>query len=95
MPVSPVEGVKWLRRAAGQGHPGGQLNLGVAYALGKGVRRNWVQAHMWFNLAAIEGEERAMDYCVKIARRMTSDQIADAQRLAREWKPIMPDGTAA
>ena len=50
---------------------------------------------MWFNLAAIEGEDRAMDYCIKIAQRMNCDQIADAQRMAREWTATTPAGQAA
>ena len=54
--------------------------------------QDYVQAHMWFNLAASRlppGTNR--DKAVKnrdiVAAKMTPAQIAEAQRLAREWKP--------
>jgi uncharacterized protein len=56
------------------------------YKEGKGVPQDYVYAHMWFNLAAEQnpGSTRARD---DIASKMTADQIAQAQQLAREWKP--------
>ena len=82
-----AEGARWLQRAAEQGHVGGQLNTGVAHALGTGVLQDAVMAHMWFNLAAAKGNERARENRVKIVRRMSREQVAEAQRLARNWKP--------
>ncbi len=62
------------------------------YSKGQGVPQNYVQAHMWYNLAASRfapGSDR--DMAVKnrdiAAALMTPAQIAEAQRLAREWKP--------
>ena len=77
----------WTRKAAAQGYADAQVNLGFRYANGHGVRRDLVRAHMWSNLAAAQGVEMAMDNRAIVARRMTPAEIAEAQRLAREWKP--------
>ena len=58
---------------------------------GQGVPQDYVQAHMWFNLAAsrVTGEKHK-DYSNardRVAKRMSSRQVSEAQRLAREWKP--------
>ncbi len=58
-----------------------------AYAKGEGVLQDYVQAHKWFNLAAIRGSDEARDNRDFVAEEMTRDQIAQAQRLAREWQP--------
>jgi TPR repeat protein len=55
---------------------------------GQGVVQDYVSAHTWFNLAAAQGEEGAEKNRDIIARRMTPAQTAEAQKLAREWKPI-------
>ena len=57
------------------------------YLQGKGVPQDNVLAHMWFNLSAAQGSEDARTYRDNVAKLMTPDQIAEAQRLAREWKP--------
>ena len=44
-----------------------------------------VTAHMWFNLAAMQGNMEARSYRAELSREMTSEEIADAQRLAREF----------
>jgi len=87
-----VQAVKWYRKAAEQGDADAQFNLALMYDNGQGVPQDYVQAHMWLNLAAAglpPGEDR--DSAVKnrdiVAKRMTPAQIAEAQRLAREWKP--------
>lgn len=60
-------------------------DLGLLYSTGQGVERDYVQAHKWFNLAAIRGVRRAMVDRTELARDMTFAQIAEAQRQAREW----------
>ena len=78
-----------LRQKAEQGDAKAQLNLGRAYSLGEGVPQDYVQAHMWLNLAAskLKGEDR--DTVLKLrdlaAEKMTWEQLSEAQRLAREW----------
>ena len=81
------QAVTWMRRAADQGYSSAQLNLGVVYANGQGVPQDFVLAHVWFNLSAAQGDEQTIKNRDRIAKQMTSDQIAEAQRMAREWKP--------
>ncbi|MGD2084276.1 MAG: peptidoglycan-binding protein [Chromatiales bacterium] len=76
-------------RAEG-GDPQAQLELGYAYALGEDVVQDFVEAHKWLNLAAAAGEPRAAEARDRLAERMTPDQIARAQQLAREWTPDRP-----
>ena len=56
-----------------------------------GVPQDYVWAHKWVNLAASRGTGEERENFVKarhsIAEKMTPEQIAEAQRLAREWKP--------
>lgn len=79
--------IKEFRTLAEQGHAEAQTMLGYMYASGKGVIQDYIQAHVWFNLAAAQGNERAFEAREKVAEAMTSEQIAEAQRLAREWTP--------
>ena len=80
VPRDDAEAEKWYRRAAEQGYADAQSALGLMYHAGESVPRDHVRAHMWFNLADT-GKHR--DY---VASLMTPEQIAEAQRLAREWK---------
>jgi TPR repeat protein len=73
------------RPLAENGHDNPQHGLGEMYAEGKGVPQDYVLAHMWFNLSAAQGNELAKHDRKKIERRMTPSQIAEAQRLARDW----------
>jgi len=86
-------GKRWWK-AAEQGYARAQYNLGFLYEKGQGVPQDYVLSLMWFNLAASrfhasEGKEREL--AVKsgnlVASKMTPAQIAEAERLAREWKP--------
>jgi len=82
-----VEAVKWFRKAAEQGDASAQNSLGSMYLNGYGVSQDYVVAHKWFNLAAARGNKLAERNRVTVSIAMTPDQIAEAQRLAREWKP--------
>ena len=79
--------LRLIRPLAEQGDANAQYNLGVFYDNGLGVPQDKVRAYMWFNLSAAQGREGAAAFRDLIARRMTSVQIAEAQKLAREWKP--------
>jgi len=61
--------------------------LGWMYHNGFGVMQDYVQAHMWYSLTAARGEKGASKWRDLLAEQMTPAQIAEAQRLAREWKP--------
>jgi TPR repeat protein len=87
VPQDYKEAVKWYRLAAEQGDADAQVNLGILYVIGHGVPQDYVQAHTWFNLAAATGDADGAKARDKVAREMTPEQIADAQRRAREWKP--------
>jgi len=83
-----------VTRAADQGIADAQFNLGNMYAKGRGVPQDYTLAYMWLNLAAArypasEAERRnqAVTHRDMTAAKMTPAQIAEAQRLAREWKP--------
>ncbi len=81
------EAVRWYRKAADKGWANAQNNLGGMYLNGQGVTQDDVQAHMRFNLSTEQGDETARKYRDIVAKKMTADQIAEVQRLAREWKP--------
>ncbi len=79
--------LKEWRPLAEQGFASAQNNLAKMYRRGEGVPKDDVLAHMWWSLAAAQGHEPARKYRDRLAARMTPAQLADAQRLAREWKP--------
>jgi len=78
----------WYLKAAEQGHALAQANLGVMYWMGPGVLQDYVQAHMWAYLAAAQNQEIGTALRAALANDMTPEQIAEAQRLAREWLAI-------
>jgi len=70
---------------AKQGDAAAQYNLGFMYDNGQGVLQDYVRAHMWFNIAASSGgSETASKNRDIVAKRMSSSQIGEAQKLARE-----------
>lgn len=72
--------------AAGNGDSNALFDLGVACSTGShGITCDMIEAHKWFNLAAVRGHDEAA-YCrADIADEMTAREIAEAQRRAREW----------
>ncbi len=87
VPQDYAEAVKWYRMAAEQAYGSALNNLGFMYDEGRGVPQDYVQAHLWYNLAAAQGDELARKNREIVAGKMTPEQIAEAQSLAREWKP--------
>jgi len=62
------------------------FELGVTYSTGQGgVPVDLVEAHKWFNLAALSGCTRGQQCRAEIAMEMTAREIAEAQRQARSW----------
>jgi len=78
---------KWYRRSADQGNELAQRRLGLLYERGDGVPQDYVQAYMWYRLGAAKGGASAVRMRDELAVRMTSDQIAEAHKLVKEWKP--------
>ncbi len=71
-----------LRPFAEQGVAVAQHSLGLMYDQGQGVAQDYLQAHMWFNLAAAQGDEDAAKHRDKLAEKMTPGQVAEAQWIA-------------
>ena len=74
---------EWIPLAA-QGNASAQFNLGVMYAFGEGVIKDIVYAHMWFDIATANGDERGQELKEIFTEEMTPSQIEKAQDLARE-----------
>jgi hypothetical protein len=53
------EAAKWTRKAAEQGVPQAQYNLGWMYAMGSGVPQSDTEAVQWFQKAAAQGDVEA------------------------------------
>ena len=88
-----TESVSWFRKAANSpvsgdnGSSGAKYNLGAAYESGQGVPKDFVLAYMWFNLAATDKWESAAQDRDRLARKMSREQVAQAQELTQKWKP--------
>jgi S1-C subfamily serine protease len=100
IPKDLAKAVEWYRKSAEQGHYSAQFNLGVCYASGAGAPKDYVQAYKWFSLASAvgytwdESTTKSAKNNLEIAEaRMTPGQIAEAQRLAREFKPKKEAGS--
>ncbi len=79
--------VYYLRLSANQGNDLAQRRLGQMYERGDGVQQDYVKAYMWYSLGAANGVEAGARLRNALAKKMDPDQIAEAQKLAREWKP--------
>ena len=71
---------------AARGNADALYELGVAYSTGtSGIEVDLVEAHKWFNLAALNGSDRGQECRAEISEEMTAREIAEAQRQARAW----------
>ncbi len=82
-----AESVKWFRKAAEQNFADAQYNLGVYYDSGEGVAKDEVEAYKWWLLAAGQGNDDAKYNMTIVENKMSREQIAEGQRLARDFKP--------
>jgi TPR repeat protein len=92
IPQDYGEAARWYRMAADRGVALAQYRLGLLYLDGRGVAGDLVAAHMWLNLAAAAlppGEPRNAVASLResAAAKMTANQIAQAQKAARNWTP--------
>jgi uncharacterized protein len=90
-----IDALTQFESEAQKGRADALYNLGLAYSTGQGVAVDYVAAHKWFNLAAIKGSELAKSWRAQISSEMNNSQIAEAQRLAREWLNIFREPTSA
>ncbi len=85
-----VEGVKWLQHAAAHGSARGQSRLGTCYERGTGLPKDFVQAYKWYTLAAAQDNDLGPDLRVNLAKlesALTPEEVAQAQKLARDFSP--------
>ncbi len=84
-----AEAFKWYLRAADQGDANAQFRLGTMYEQGHGVPQDYILAYMHYDLAAAlqDGYKHPVSKRDNLEERMTPEQIAEAQKLARKWKP--------
>jgi TPR repeat protein len=68
-------------------NPGGDVlyKLGLLFSTGRDAAMNLIEAHKWFNLAALKGSAEAKTYRRELADQMSSADVAAAQQAAREW----------
>lgn len=77
--------------AAEGGNADALFDLAMAFSTGShGVEVDMVEAHKWFNLAAVGGHDEAAQCRADISDEMTAREIAEAQRRAREWMRASP-----
>ena len=84
------KGAEFLIRSriadAERGNVDALFELGLAYSTGRGgIAVDLIEAHKWFNLAALSGCTRGQECRAEIALEMTAREIAEAQRQARAW----------
>lgn len=86
VPPDRALAAEWWHMAAKQNHAQAQFALGVLYSSGAGVAKDNTAAHMWFSLAAAQGKKNAKRLLKVIVRKMTTADIAEAERRAEEWR---------
>ncbi len=86
-----AEAASWYRKSAEQGNAYAQASLGILYHSGKGLPHDDLLSEMWFIIAAerVDPNDRQtiVDMRDSVAAHLKPEQIAEAQRLALEWKP--------
>ena len=78
-------GAQWLQKAATNGDPQAQAQLGEMHMTGTLVELDYVAAHKWVNIAATLGSSKAAELRETLAALMTPEQVAEAQTAARDW----------
>jgi TPR repeat protein len=87
-PASPSEAVELSTKYANMGDANAQKRLGKMYQDGYGeLSQDSVQADKWFMLAAAQRDNDAAELHLKVEKSMTQEQIAEAKKLASEWRP--------
>lgn len=89
-----VEAEKWFRKAAEKGNHTAQSLLGTMYAEGLGVASDYIEAYLWLTLSIAGSRDqsnpffqKATDLRDSVCKKMTAQQIEEAQKLAKEWRP--------
>jgi TPR repeat protein len=80
-----MAGAEMGSMAVAQPAPENFFELGLIYSTGREVAADLIAAHKWFNLAAVSGDREAAAHRQELALEMSAAEVAEAQRLAREW----------
>jgi uncharacterized protein len=75
-----AEAVKWIRKSAEQAYAMAQYAMGCAYCNGAGVPKDFVQSYKWFRIAESSGSTEAGQARDALAKSMTKDQTAEAEK---------------
>jgi uncharacterized protein len=89
LPQNYQEALRWCGLAAEQGHGRAMFIIGRLYHTAHGVPHDLVRAHMWYNLATANGYDDGKKWRDRIADDMSPSQVAEAQKMAREWSVKM------
>jgi len=84
--ADPVEAHQWLLLSAEEGDATGQVALGMMFALGQGTQPNLVQAYKWVTLSSKSGNEDAATALEQLTTKLSSEQLAEAAKLVKEWE---------
>jgi TPR repeat protein len=84
-PKDYKQAVYWFTKAAEQGNASAQLNLGFMHHSGNGTLKDSIVAYAWYNVSASQGDEQATKSRGIIEEEMTPNQIAEAQKLSKEY----------
>ncbi|MDP6589876.1 MAG: hypothetical protein QF666_10580, partial [Alphaproteobacteria bacterium] len=86
-PANPIEALRWFLAAAMQEHVQARLNISRMYFDGDVVEQDFVQSLMWLELSNAPTESYPTQFYKDLVERLTAEQIAEAEKLAREWTP--------
>ena len=79
------EAVRWYTKAAEQGNTDAMHGLGTLCLNGQGIPQNQVEAYKWFNLAAVSGKKDYTQSRDRLAKKLSSAQLAEGQKLSSAW----------
>lgn len=85
MPQDNANALKWYKRSAERSHKDAQNNLGALYSKGEGTEQNFIEALKWFIIATKNGSEGGQKNILIVEKRMSYEQISQAQKLANDW----------
>jgi len=87
VPQDDGQARQWLQLAGEKGKFKAQYIIGMMLANGQGITKDYVLAHMWYNLSNLQGNVGATNQISALETSMSLEQIEQAQKMVREWKP--------
>lgn len=87
------EGARWIRKAADRGMTDAMYQMGIVCLTGRGVAKDYIQSYVWFNVSAAQGREEAVAQRKLVAENLDLDELLEAQRRSRNFKPVSAEDT--